>query len=464
MTKKGIAICVLLFLTYSLASDSLWAEPCRTQATSGESCSTCTCLGGCDEASERNLWGPDKLIAPNLLTIRLRLILFAEDNGQSPSVAPEKVIAQIDKLNEDFEPAGIQFSVETAVEWDSCFRHMCDPEYEHLCETKTYCCDPPEPGPICCESNGPQLGCDYEDYQEVIMKNTYAENPDQALHVYVPGSGNGDWAVYPWSELSDTVGGGAMVMAHTVGGSTCGLSGTEDCIWCTHEVGHALGLWHTFDTPPGDPEGDCPCVETAICTGSEECTFCDHVGDLCCDTPSGLGAGGGSCGSTNGNDYCSNNAAYPPVDYTNFMDYGGDGCANHFTINQAQRMHCWVCNRLPGWIDSPDCNENEIPDVCEITRGDKDDCDENGVPDDCQPDCNSNDVADVCDISSEHSDDCDENGVPDECQSSHMPQRACCYDGDQCMVTTECHCDELSGTFVSGQTSCLYGPCAMFGP
>ena len=46
-------------------------------------------------------------------------------------------------------------------------------------------------------------------------------------------------------------------------------------------------------------------------------------------------------------------------------------------------MHCWVCNAMPGWIDSPDCNDNDIPDVCEITRGTSMDCNENGVPDEC---------------------------------------------------------------------------------
>ncbi len=40
------------------------------------------------------------------------------------------------------------------------------------------------------------------------------------------------------------------------------------------------------------------------------------------------------------------------------------------------------------------------------------------------------------------------------------PARACCYDGDSCMVTTECHCDELPGVW-SEFTSCNPGPCAM---
>ena len=63
----------------------------------------------------------------------------------------------------------------------------------------------------------------------------------------------------------------------------------------------------------------------------------------------------------------------------------------------------------------PDCNKNFILDNCEP------DCDENGVPDTCDLaanpslDCNGNDTLDDCDISSGFSTDCQPNGVPDEC-------------------------------------------------
>ncbi len=240
------------------------------------------------------------------------------------------------------------------------------------------------------------------------MKTTYAENPDQALHVWVPGDGNGDWSIYPWSSQAATATGGSMVMAQTVGGETCGPSHDQHCTWMTHEVGHALGLWHTFDVPEGGSNNACNCTERAVCMGGVSCSECDHVGDLCCDTPSGLGAGLGGCSSVSGTDSCSSNASYPTADYTNYMDYGGDGCADHFTAQQAQRMHCWVCNAVPGWIDSPDCNSNGIPDVCEITRGNDLDCDEDGMLDDA---C---DTGGACCLS----------GVSGDCIKT--PSSACC--------------------------------------
>ena len=62
-----------------------------------------------------------------------------------------------------------------------------------------------------------------------------------------------------------------------------------------------------------------------------------------------------------------------------------------------------------------DCNENETPDDCDIASETSRDLNENGLPDECEPDCNENDVPDDLDISSGNSDDCDENSVPDEC-------------------------------------------------
>jgi len=67
-------------------------------------------------------------------------------------------------------------------------------------------------------------------------------------------------------------------------------------------------------------------------------------------------------------------------------------------------------------LATPDCNQNEVPDVDDIQMGTSLDCDENLVPDECQADCNNNDVADTCDITDGVSDDCNDNGKPDDCE------------------------------------------------
>ncbi|MEZ6014171.1 MAG: zinc metalloprotease [Planctomycetota bacterium] len=81
----------------------------------------------------------------------------------------------------------------------------------------------------------------------------------------------------------------------------------------THEIGHYLGLYHTF-------EGGC---------GGASCYT---TGDLICDTNAestanfGCNAGSSSCGSTD------------PV--RNYMNYSDDTCMNQFTEEQARRMRC----------------------------------------------------------------------------------------------------------------------------
>ncbi len=52
-----------------------------------------------------------------------------------------------------------------------------------------------------------------------------------------------------------------------------------------------------------------------------------------------------------------------------------------------------------------DCNENQVPDACDIAAGTSQDCNTNGVPDEC-------------DIASGTSQDANGNGVPDECDST----------------------------------------------
>jgi hypothetical protein len=76
-----------------------------------------------------------------------------------------------------------------------------------------------------------------------------------------------------------------------------------------------------------------------------------------------------------------------------------------------------------GWGTSQDCNENGIPDECDINTEDpdgnelvSDDENENGVPDECEPDCNANGHPDDKDIADEVSDDLNSNGIPDECE------------------------------------------------
>jgi hypothetical protein len=90
----------------------------------------------------------------------------------------------------------------------------------------------------------------------------------------------------------------------------------------THEVGHWLGLYHTFQ---------------GGCAGTSS-TNCNSGGDQVCDTPPTSAARYG-CPSVS---TIHNTCTETPTDYRdmtmNYMDYVDDGCMNLFTLGQKARM------------------------------------------------------------------------------------------------------------------------------
>ncbi len=98
---------------------------------------------------------------------------------------------------------------------------------------------------------------------------------------------------------------------------------------------------------------------------------------------------------------------------------------------------CEDCNHngIPDDLDvsngtSPDCNGNGVPDECDVLDGTSRDCNGNLIPDECETDCNDNGVPDDCDVNGGGSTDCNGNGVPDECDAD------CNFNGvpDRCDV------------------------------
>jgi hypothetical protein len=89
---------------------------------------------------------------------------------------------------------------------------------------------------------------------------------------------------------------------------------------CTHEVGHFLGLFHTF-------QGGCGTAS------------CYTTGDRVCDTPPeqtqrfGCPVGAVSCST--------------PDPIRNYMDYTDDTCMTNFTAEQAARIRCTLANYRP---------------------------------------------------------------------------------------------------------------------
>jgi hypothetical protein len=89
-------------------------------------------------------------------------------------------------------------------------------------------------------------------------------------------------------------------------------------------------------------------------------------------------------------------------------------------------------------VTGPDCNNNGIPDICDLTEGTSLDCNLDGVPDDCQADCDDDGILDVCEIEQGLSLDCNGDAVPDSCQIESGIEADCDNDGliDSCEIIT----------------------------
>lgn len=151
---------------------------------------------------------------------------------------------------------------------------------------------------------------------ERAMKKALARDPLHTFNVYTCGLGSGllGYATFPnYYAENSFMHGVVMLNGALPGGSASGYNGGDTL---THEAGHYLGLFHTFQggcVEPGDQVADTP-AESAPnfnCTPTDSCP----------------------------------QAGVDPVD--NYMDYGNDACMTNFTPNQRTRMQEQVAAYRP---------------------------------------------------------------------------------------------------------------------
>lgn len=148
--------------------------------------------------------------------------------------------------------------------------------------------------------------CGKSNIQRKIAKAVGA-NPSKFLNIYTcRPAGNVLGFAYLPNPGSGFSFDGVWLLHSTLPGGTSFPYDEGDT--ATHEVGHFLGLLHTFDGG------------------------CSAVGDRVDDTPSEAQP---AYGCPIGRDTCSGGGSDP---VENFMDYSDDACMNHFTPGQSLRM------------------------------------------------------------------------------------------------------------------------------
>ncbi len=149
----------------------------------------------------------------------------------------------------------------------------------------------------------------YRMSNERVCKSRYVVDPYHNLNFYLADLGGGllGWATFPWSLDKDPDMDGVVILNDALpGGSAFGYNEGDTG---THEVGHWVGLYHTF-------QGGC--------------TFRN---DYVRDTPA---EGTATSGCPVSKDTCR----APGVDPVhNYMDYSVDSCMDEFTPGQCSRMN-----------------------------------------------------------------------------------------------------------------------------
>jgi hypothetical protein len=157
---------------------------------------------------------------------------------------------------------------------------------------------------------------------EDAAKRALHVGDESTLNIYVANIGGGllGWATFPEVSWGNSLYyDGVVMLDESMPGGTAAPYNQGDT--ATHEVGHWLGLYHTF-------EGGCV-----------------GPGDLVADTPAEAEPAF-ECNADAGRDSCPRQPGRDPIH--NFMDYTEDFCMNHFSSGQVARMSStWETLRAP---------------------------------------------------------------------------------------------------------------------
>lgn len=241
--------------------------------------------------------------------ITIPVVVYVVHNNGPENISDNQVLSQINVLNTYFDSHGIQFCLATT-------------------DGTTPLPGATTPGII--RVNNPSLIHHNAVTDQVALTSTSNLSNSRFLRIWIVNDINGGTA-NGYSMLPDVAPAAfdGIVMAHDAFGdiATCGCTtldpSSQNGKILVHEVGHYLGLYHTFN------EG---------CAGMNTST-CASEGDRVCDTPPvaspNSGCPGGSWNT------CTETPDLPDH-INNYMDYTNESCLTNFTDGQQDRMHAAI--------------------------------------------------------------------------------------------------------------------------
>ena len=268
------------------------------------------------------------LIIPTVVHI----IHIGEPLGFGTNITEAQVHSAINALNEDFRMQigtnGYGLGVDSEIEFCLVKRDTIGSPTNGITRTDASFV----PGYL---ENGIKSGNVGLGADEIVIKTLVAWPRDEYFNIFVvteidgndAGNGTQGFSYFPFDDVRD----GVTLLFNTFGteGNLKSWSNLNRIL--THEVGHYLGLFHTFHNTNTQ----------SACDGE---LYCDTQGDQVCDTP-----------PTMVNYSCTSPPDCTNAQIENYMDYTSQECKNTFTEGQTSRMRSVLLAQRLSLLNSNVC-------------------------------------------------------------------------------------------------------------